>query len=160
MSTETTDPQNPNDPADQDDPATTATPPAAAAESSATTGAGEEEPLGDAGRRALADERRARREAETRAREALERAAELERAELVRAVAGQRGLTDAQAAFLTGGTEAELTESADRLLAAFATPEPAAVRRLPREALRRGAVPGAADAPSMGKVADDVIGAW
>lgn len=114
-------------------------------------------PLGDAGRKALHDERQARRIAEQRAREAEERVAALEAEEARRRVAAEKGLTEAQAAFLGDGTVEELSQRADDLLAAFGPAhEERDIRRRPQERLRSGAVP-MAEAPNLGQVAESVI---
>lgn len=116
------------------------------------------EGLGEAGRKALAAEREARKSAERQAKEATEKLAKLETADMRRRVATEKGLTEAQATRLQGDTEAELTADADALLDAFkADDEPP---RRPRENLRPGAVPGAGQADSMGAVADRIARRW
>ena len=86
----------------------------------------EPEPTNDDGaKKALEAERRARKEAEARARDLASRVAELESADLRREIASERGLTSAQAKRLTGSTREELEADAAALLEAFA-PEPKA----------------------------------
>jgi hypothetical protein len=115
-----------------------------------------ESDLGDAGKAALTAERKARAEAERQAQEARARADKLERAELVRTVAAEKGLTDSQASFLTGESHEELSTQADQLLEAFKTSEETPTPRRPREHLRPGAAPGA-EAPDIQKLADRVL---
>ena len=111
----------------------------------------------DTGRdRALAAEREARRDAERRAREAQERADELERAARVRTIAADKGLSDAQAAFLGDGTEEEMAARADELLAAFKPADDDTYRR-PHERLRSGSVPSVEPPPDLGTVADRIM---
>lgn len=115
--------------------------------------------LGDAGRQALERERQARRDAERQAREAQQRLAALERKELLRAVAAEKGLTDEQAQFLRGNTRDELEAEAERLLAAFKRDDEPHARRRPREALKPGAVPSA-EPKDYGKTADEIMRGW
>lgn len=96
--------------------------------------------LGDAGKRALEAERKARRDAERRAQEAESKAAELELARTRADVAAELELTDAQAALLQGDTREELEEHARRLRDAFA-PSPKPPTQRPTEALRGGRDP-------------------
>lgn len=113
----------------------------------ATPGSTSDEPLGEGGKKALDEERKARREAERRLRE-------VETAQTRRQVAADKGLTDAQARYLTGDTRDELEASADELQAAFKSP----VKSRPQEDLREGAVPGAGDTPDSAAMADRIIG--
>ena len=115
--------------------------------------------LGPGGKAALDAERAARREAERRANEATDRAAKLEAAELRRTVAAAKGLSDAQAKFLAGDDAAAMEKHADELLEAFKPPEQDRdTRRRPQENLRTGAT-GATDAePTMGQVAESILG--
>ena len=134
-----------------DNPETTAEVDAPESPGTATT---EPEPLGDPGKKALDAERSSRRAAEREAKEARERLGNLERAERVRAVAADANLSSEQAEFLSGDTEEELAESAERLLKAFQPGDD--VRRRPRERLRSGAVPGA-EPDEKGAMADEII---
>jgi hypothetical protein len=115
------------------------------------------EGLGDGGRKALANEREARKVAERKAREATDRLGEIEAAELRRTVSAEKGLTDAQAAFVVGADREAMEATADSLLAAFKADD--GPPRTPRERLRSGAVPGV-DPDDMGKVADRIARNW
>lgn len=99
--------------------------------------------LGDAGTRALKAEREARKAAENALKNANERIAALEGADVRREIASDKGLTAAQARYLTGSTREELAASADELLAAFGTTAEPTDRmtdyRPPKEDLRPGA---------------------
>lgn len=119
------------------------------------TGEPETEGLGDGGRKALDTERTARKAAEKQAREASERLVALEAADTRRAVAAEKGLSDAQAAFLTGDDRDAMAAKADELLEAF-KPDEGEVPRRPRERMRPGAVP-AAEPVDLGSVADEVM---
>ncbi len=112
--------------------------------------------LGDGGKKALEAERKARREAEHKAREASDRATALERAELRRSVASEKGLTEEQAGFLDGEDREQMAARADAMLAAFKPEQPEQPRGRPRENLKSGAVPGA-EAPDVAKIAQDVL---
>lgn len=123
--------------------------PASPAEPEGRQGAGDGD-LGDAGRKALAKEREAAREAKAEAERlkserdaATERIRELEAAELRRTVAAEKRLTPEQAELLRGESVEELADHADKLLAAFAPPKSDRldVRRRPVERLTPGAVP-------------------
>ncbi|MCZ7526562.1 MAG: hypothetical protein M5U14_09405 [Acidimicrobiia bacterium] len=117
----------------------------------------ESDDLGDAGKRALDAERRARRDAERRERELRARVAELESAELRRDVAAEKGLTAEQARRLTGATREELEADADDLLAAFGTPSKAPPSTRPRPELRGGSDP--TDMPTdVSGLADRIMG--
>lgn len=122
--------------------------------------------LGDAGKRALEAERQARREAERAAREAQARLRELELANERRDVAAAKGLTDAQARFLTGTTREELEQSADELAEAFGLSHDTnnngdaattGLQRRPHEVLRTGAAP-ATEADDAARIAAQVLG--
>jgi hypothetical protein len=123
---------------------------------SAGNGAGE--PIGDGGKRALAKEREARREAERRAAEAEGEVSALRAAELRRDVAAAKGLTAAQARFLEGEDREALERSADDLLEAF--PARGSARRSPVEALRTGATGDKEPAKGMDAVAEEVMKSW
>jgi hypothetical protein len=122
-----------------------------------------DEVLGDAGKRALEAERKARRAAEKALGERDKRLKEIEdadktasqvaqeaamaaekRAETAEAkalrleVGGAKGLTPSQAARLVGGTREELEVDADELLASFA-PAKGDLSSKPKERLRPGA---------------------
>jgi hypothetical protein len=118
--------------------------------------------LGDAGRKALQEERAARKAAETRAADLERELGELKTANLRDSIAAAKGLSADQAKHLRGESEEELNAHADELLSAFkpADEEAAAEmpRRRPQERLRSGAVPGAKPERSMGDVAADVLG--
>lgn len=114
----------------------------------------EPDTLAEGGRKALEAEREARKRAEREAREKAERLAELERAEARRRVAKDKGLTEAQAAFLRGENAEEMAAEADRLLDAFKAEEP--LQRRPVENVRPGAVPTADPTRSIEDVADRV----
>lgn len=118
-----------------------------------------EDQLGDAGKRALSVERKARREAEHKAAEATKRVASLEAAQLRRDVAADKGLTDAQAQFLEGDDREDMEAKADALLEAFRAEEGDVGRRRPRERLKTGAVPNA-EPLDLGTIADDVMKSW
>lgn len=111
--------------------------------------------LGDAGRKALDAERKARRDAERRAHDAEERLKAIEAAELRRRVAAAKGLSETQAKRLHGETEEELTADADELLAAF-KPDRQPTDRPPVAKLRPGAVPDAEPAPDYGSIAERI----
>ena len=118
-----------------------------------------ESELGDAGRRALEQEREARRAAEKRASAAEEKLSKIERDQLLSKVAGAKGLTDDQAKRLRGTTREELDADADELLAAF-KPEgddSSRHRGRPQENLRSGAVPGV-EGEDVDAIADRVLG--
>lgn len=111
--------------------------------------------LGAGGAKALEAEREARKAAERRSAELTERLEKIERDQARRQVAADKGLSDAQAAYLTGATREELEASADGLLSAFAPATP----RAPAENLRPGNV---TDDPAPGnsdpaKVAETVM---
>jgi hypothetical protein len=129
--------------------------------------------LGDGGKKALDEERRARRDAETRLKELeplAKRAQELEDAQKTETqkladanrsleeraktaeleacrmrVALRKGLTEGQMKRLFGTTEEELAADADELLEEFkgAQPETPPAGGRPKERLRPGAVPDA-----------------
>jgi hypothetical protein len=145
--------------------------------------------LGDAGKRALAAERVARREAEARVKELeplaakareLEEAGKTElqrlteqlttaqadataaRGELLRlTVATAKGLPAKLAARLQGDTEEDLAADADALLAAFPTAPTPPGARTPLEALRPGALPTPPE-PSLAEqiAAAEAAGEW
>jgi hypothetical protein len=119
-----------------------------------------DETLGDAGRKALVDERAARKAAEQKAADLERRLGEIETQQLRSKIAANHNLTEAQAARLKGSTEDELNADAEELLAAFkpAEDETPDVRRTPRERLRPGAAPSAEPGPSMADVASKVLG--
>lgn len=97
--------------------------------------------LGDAGKKALQQERKARRDAEAALRDAQSRIDDLERGNVLGEVARDRGLTPSQAERLKGSTREELEADADDLLESFKpdpVPKPPGAGR-PREALRPGA---------------------
>lgn len=127
----------------------------------------DEEQLGEAGKKALERERKARRDAEKRAKELepykkrVEEAEEADKTEKQRLeeqleqlkptaheaaklrVALRKGLTETQAKRLVGESEEDLEADADDLLASFQTAdstEPDTSRR-PQERLRSGATP-------------------
>lgn len=114
------------------------------------------EELGDGGRKALDVERQGRKTAEREAREARERLAALEAAELRRDVAAEKNLSAAQAAFLTAADRDAMGAQADALLEAFAPPADDDVRRRPQERLKSGAVPSA-EPRDVGSIADEVM---
>lgn len=111
--------------------------------------------LGEAGKKALDQERKARRDAERQLRDATERLRELETAELRREVAAEKNLTPRQARHLAGSTREELEANADDLRAAFQTPS-AMVPSKPSPDLKSGGDPDAevVDAKS---IADRVL---
>lgn len=78
---------------------------------------------------------------------------------LRRDVAEAKGLTKEQAGFLVGSSEEELLEAADRLLAAFQTPEEEKPKgltsRKPRE-LHAGIQPDEDATPNYGDIADAI----
>lgn len=127
----------------------------------------DEEQLGDAGKKALERERKARRDAEKRAKELepykkrVEEAEEADKTERQKLqdrieqlepsaheaaklrVALRKGLTETQAKRLVGESEEDLEADADDLLASFQTAdstEPDTSRR-PKERLKSGATP-------------------
>jgi hypothetical protein len=90
--------------------------------------------------------------AEKRAQEAELRALRIE-------VASDKGLTKAQAKYLTGTTEEELSEAADELLQLFAQPEEDPdPRRRPKERLRPGATPASEPDIDPKQLAEDILG--
>jgi len=101
-------------------------------------------------------ERAAAKAQATRADTAEKRLAELEATELRRSVAEERGLTSAQAAFLTGDTAEEMAASADALRAAFPD-RPNALGRIQEGTLRTGATGITHPGPSASEVADRVL---
>jgi hypothetical protein len=116
--------------------------------------------FGDADREKLSEvvkkERAAAKAQATRAEQAEKRLAELEANELRRTVAEEKGLSNEQAAFLTGDSAEEMAAAADALLAAF--PTGSASRRGPFErALRSGATGETQPAESMDKIASRVL---
>lgn len=123
------------------------------------------EPKGDdlaALKKALEAERKARREAEKAAREATDQLTALQSQALRAKVAAAKGLTEAQAEFLTGSTEEEMTAAADKLLESFkpdkadrATPAPGS---RPREALTPGASNPDDQASDFAALADKIAG--
>jgi hypothetical protein len=143
--------------------------------------------LGDAGKRALEAERKARAAAEKRAREAEAKVKEAEDAdkseverlqsqvaELTKTaeaataradrfeVAAAKGLSLAQARRLLGSTKEELEADADEMRsemeAAGGSPEPKAKPLgLPKEALKSGASNEEDAEPDFSKLADDVL---
>ncbi|MCZ7528847.1 MAG: hypothetical protein M5U14_22210 [Acidimicrobiia bacterium] len=122
-----------------------------------TTTDPEADDLGEAGKRALDAERRARRDAERRERELRARVEELETAELRRDVAAEKGLTAEQARRLTGSTREELEADADDLLAAFGSTSKAPPSAKPRPELRGGTDPS--DMPEdVSGLADRIMG--
>lgn len=73
-------------------------------------------------------------------------------------VAAEKGLTKAQAKYLTGTTEDELTEAADELLELFApAEEDGGPSRRPQERLRPGATPSTEPEKSPEELADAVL---
>jgi hypothetical protein len=122
-----------------------------------------DEPLGDAGVKALQRERKAAEEATAEAERLRAEAdvtnarlAELEAAEMRRQVAADKGLDAEQAAVLVGSTAEEMAEFADKVVAAFGPARPDPQRR-PTERLRPGAVPSAEPAESAGSIADRIL---
>lgn len=115
--------------------------------------------LGEPGKKALQEERKARQAAERTAREAQERVSALEAADMRREVAADKGLTDAQAAYLTGDSREDMETAADGMLAAFAPPQSRDNgRALPREKLRPGAIsPDDNDDQDAARVADRIL---
>jgi flagellar motor switch protein FliG len=146
--------------------------------------------LGDAGKKALAEERRARRDAEARLKEleplaarakkleddkkseaekltekltaAEKRAAVAESKTLRMEVATAKDLTQAQAKHLVGSTKEELEAHADELLKAFdAKPAGGDKKRTPVEGLRPGGLPSPPDATLAQQVtAAEKAGNW
>lgn len=112
--------------------------------------------LGEQGRKALAAERDARQEAERRNAELAERLEKVERQQARGQVAAAKGLSEAQAAYLTGTTQEELEASADALLAAFPDAERPPAAGEPKR-LRPGGAPNAAKPDDMGAVADRLM---
>ena len=123
-----------------------------------TTGADTDDaPLGENGIKALQREREARRAAEKTIAELRAKMAELETASARRDVAAAKGLTEAQARFLTGSTREELEAAADELLEAFRPAPSGPPKRRPTEALRGGADPYGSNAPSAAEIADQIM---
>ena len=122
-----------------------------------------DEQLGEAGKNALKAEREARKAAEQRAQAAEQKLADVETKQLRASVASAKGLSDAQAARLSGSTREELEADAAALLEAFAPAEPAEetaatnTRRTPREQLRPGAAPTAEPEKSAADIAAEVL---
>jgi hypothetical protein len=117
-----------------------------------------DEPLREPGKRALEDERRARRSAEKALQAAQAKIAEFERGDLLREVASEKGLTVAQARRLQGDTKEELLSDADDLLESFGTKDdvkPSSSR--PKERLRSGAASDEEPGPDMGSVAESIL---
>ncbi|WP_199553251.1 hypothetical protein, partial [Streptomyces sp. N35] len=133
--------------------------------------------LGEAGKKALDQERQARREAEAKLKElaplaakarqledeqkseaeklaekitAAEQRAQAAEEQMLRLqVAATKGLTPAQARRLVGTSREELEADADELLASFTSSAPPTRPRTPVEQLRPGALPSGAE-PSLG----------
>jgi hypothetical protein len=115
----------------------------------------EEKPDGRA--TALNAERKARREAERRLRDAEDRLAQTERAAARESIAAELNLTPEQAEFVTGEDEDEMRQNAEKLAAAFGGRSDDDARRRPREVLRSGAT-SAQEATSMRDIADRIMG--
>jgi hypothetical protein len=114
--------------------------------------------LSEGGKRALAAERQARKQAEKEAHELRDKVTALERAELRRTIAAEKGLTDEQARHLAGDDKAAMEASADELVAAFRE-DGDDHRRRPTERLRPGAVPGA-EPEDFSRLAERVRQGW
>jgi hypothetical protein len=100
--------------------------------------------LGENGKKALAAERAARRDAEKRLKEAEAKLAERERADLVTEVASAKGIDAALAGRLKGSTREELEADADELLELIGSGEgssDAPPGERPTERLRGGGDP-------------------
>ncbi|GLZ10262.1 hypothetical protein Acsp04_04970 [Actinomadura sp. NBRC 104425] len=127
-------------------------------ENSTQTGADREDaPLGENGIKALQREREARKAAEKELAEVRAKMAEMQAAALRREVAAAKGLTEAQARFLTGETREELEAAADALTEAFRPAPSGPPKRRPTEALRGGADPYGTNAPSAADIADQIM---
>jgi regulator of protease activity HflC (stomatin/prohibitin superfamily) len=118
----------------------------------------ETESLGEGGKKALDAERRARRDAEKALREAQERIAELERADVVREVASAKGLDPKLATRLKGSSREELEADADEFLA-MVTPEERTgkVSGLPKEKLRGGNDPTVDTSDDPAALAEKIV---
>lgn len=114
--------------------------------------------LGESGKKALQEERKARQAAERTAREAQERVSALEAADMRREVAAAKGLTDAQAQYLTGDSREVLESAADGMLAAFGPPQPKDnARVVPKENLRPGASGDEDTGDDPAKIAEQIM---
>jgi hypothetical protein len=119
----------------------------------------DQDPLGDAGKRALTAERNARREAERHLREAEARVAEFERRDLVNEVASAKGIAPELAPRLKGDTREELEADADALLQVVAPeqgPQGGPGRR-PAENLKGGTDPTAQEPDEVNKIAERIL---
>lgn len=119
--------------------------------------------LGEGGQKALKREREAAKAAKAEAdrlkaeaEAAQVRVAELEAGELRRGIAAEKGLTDAQAKFLTGDSPEAMAAQAEELLAAF-KPSGPSMRRSPVEVLRSGATGATETGDTVATVAERVM---
>ena len=113
----------------------------------------DDEPLGEPGKKALEAERRARREAEKRHQELEAKVAAMERAELVREVAADKGVP---ADLLTGEDRDDLEAAADRLLD-FKGGNVQGSKSPPKEKLHGGASDPDDQPQDYSKVADSIL---
>lgn len=141
-----------------------------------------DEQLGDAGKKALERERKARRDAEKRAKELepykkrVEEAEEADKTERQKLqdrieqlepseheaaklrVALRKGLTETQAKRLVGDSEDDLESDADELLASFQPADSDDAPRRPQERLKPGATHDSEPQVDPKQVADSIFG--
>lgn len=120
----------------------------------------QEAALGDAGKRALQQEREGRKAAEKRAKEAEDRIADYERSALVSEIVTEKGLPSSLARRLAGSTREELEADADDLLSILKPEETASagIPGKPKERLRGGGDPTETPDADASTVADRIIG--
>jgi hypothetical protein len=113
------------------------------------------EPLGSGGMKALESERKARRDAEQRARAAEERVSAMEAEAMRSEIAASKGIP---ADLLTGSTKDELEASAAKLAEFRGDSKPGTRMGRPKEKLHGGSSnPYDDDEPSMAKVAESIL---
>lgn len=145
--------------ADQPTPSTTDDPKETTMSEQPNTPTDDTAGLGDAGKKALERERAARKEAERQLKDVRDELATHRATDLRRQVATAKGLKDEQAELLTGDSREEMEAHADRLLAAFSSPQ---VQRRPHE--QRDTLPDGRASTTTDKtpdqVAEEVMRSW
>jgi hypothetical protein len=117
----------------------------------------DEEDLGEGGRRALASERKARREAEARVRELEGKVAEHERRDTLHQVAASMDVPPQLWGRIQGTTAEEMKADAQELMKLVGAKPAAGGTGKPQEALRPGASPGDEPTESAAAIADQVL---